>query len=85
MNKTRLLIALVLVAAIGAFFIFDLHQYVSLVFFKQNRAHIVGYYANNPCQAAAIFIGVYIAMAALSMPGAAVLTLIGGGIFGVVV
>ncbi len=85
MNKTRLLIALVLVAAIGAFFIFDLQQYVSLEFFKQKRAQIDAYYANNPWQAAAIFLGVYIAMAALSIPGAAVLTLIGGAIFGVVV
>src|SRR5688500_13904694 len=84
-HKARLLIALVLVAAIGAFFIFDLQQYVSLEFFKQKRAQIDAYYANNPWQAAAIFLGVYIAMAALSIPGAAVLTLIGGAIFGVVV
>ena len=57
MNKTRLLIALVLVAAIAAFFIFDLKQYVSLEFFQAQRAKIDAYYAEHPWQTAAIFSG----------------------------
>ena len=85
MNKTRLLIALVLLAAIAAFFILDLDQYVSLEFFKLKRAQIDAYYAEHPWQAAAIFLVAYIAMAALSIPGATVLTLIGGAIFGLLV
>ncbi len=85
MNKTRLLIALVLLAAIAAFFIFDLQQYVSLEFFKLKRAQVDAYYAEHPWQTAAIFLVAYIAMAALSIPGATVLTLIGGAIFGLVV
>ena len=82
MNKTRLLIALVLLAAIAAFFIFDLQQYVSLEYFKLKRAQVDAYYAEHPWQAAAIFLVAYIAMTALSIPGATVLTLIGGAIFG---
>ena len=85
MNKTRLLIALVLLAAIAAFFIFDLGQYMSLEFFKLKRAQVDAYYAEHPWQTAAIFLVAYIAMAALSIPGATVLTLIGGAIFGLVV
>ena len=85
MNKTRLLIALVLLAAIAAFFIFDLQQYLSLEFFKLKRAQVDAYYAEHPWQTAAIFLVAYIAMAALSIPGATVLTLIGGAIFGLVV
>ena len=45
MNKTRLFIALILVAAIAAFFIFDLKQYVSLEFFQAQREKIDAYYA----------------------------------------
>ena len=85
MNKSRLLIALVLLSAIAAFFIFDLDQYVSFEFFKLQRAQIDAYYADHPWQTATIFLVAYIAMAALSIPGATVLTLIGGAIFGLVV
>ncbi|MDQ3215030.1 MAG: VTT domain-containing protein, partial [Pseudomonadota bacterium] len=85
MNKTRLLIALILIAAIAAFFIFDLKQYVSLEFFQAQREKIDAYYAEHPWQTAAIFLLVYIAMAALSIPGATILTLVGGAIFGLVV
>ena len=85
MNKTRLLIALVLVAAIAAFFIFDLKQYVSLEFFQDQRAKIDAYYAEYPWQTAAIFLAAYIAMTALSIPGATILTLVGGAVFGLVV
>lgn len=85
MNKSRLLIALVLLSAIAAFFIFDLDQYVSFEFFKLKRAQIDAYYADHPWQTAAIFLVAYIAMAALSIPGATVLTLIGGAVFGLVI
>ncbi len=84
MNKTRLLIALVLLAAIAAFFIFDLQQYLSLEFFKLKRAQVDAYYAEHPWQTAAFFLVAYIAMTALSIPGATVLTLIGGAVFGLV-
>ena len=84
MNKTRLFIALILVAAIAAFFIFDLKQYVSVEFFQAQREKIDAYYAEHRWQTAAIFLVAYIAMAALSIPGATILTLIGGAIFGVV-
>ena len=85
MDKKRLLIVLVLVAAIAAFFVFDLKQYLSLEFFQQQRAKIDAYNAEHPWQTAAIYLVAYIAMAALSLPGAAIMTLVGGAIFGLVV
>ncbi len=85
MNKARVLIVLVLVAAVAAFFVFDLRQYVSLEFFEAQRARIDTYYVQHPWQTAAVFLIAYIAMAALSIPGAAILTLIGGAIFGLAV
>ena len=47
MDKKRLFILLALIAAVAAFFIFDLKQYVSLEFFQQQRARIDAYYAEN--------------------------------------
>ncbi|MEP6607617.1 MAG: FAD-dependent oxidoreductase [Burkholderiaceae bacterium] len=82
MNKKRLLIALALVAAIAAFFVFDLRQYFTREFFDANRSAIDAYRAQHPLAAAAIFFGVYVAVAALSLPGATILTLLAGAVFG---
>ncbi len=85
MDRKRVLIVLVLLAAVAAFFVFDLKQYISLEFFQQQRANIDAFYAENPWQTAAIYFAIYVAMAALSIPGATVVTLVGGAIFGLVV
>jgi dihydrolipoamide dehydrogenase len=82
MNKQRLILLLLIAAAIAAFFYFDLKQYLSLEYFQAQRAKIDTFYAANPVQTAAIYFIVYVAVAALSLPGAAVLTLVGGAIFG---
>ena len=85
MNKTRLLIALVLIAAVAAFFVFDLNEYLSIEYFQKQRAKVDAYYVQYPWQAAGVFLLAYVAIAALSIPGATILTLIGGAIFGLVV
>ena len=85
MNKTRLLIAVVLVAAVAAFFVFDLNEYLSIEYFQKQRAKVDAYYVQYPWQTAAVFLLAYVAMAALSIPGATILTLVGGAIFGLVV
>jgi dihydrolipoamide dehydrogenase len=82
MDRKRLLLLVVIIAAIAAFFIFDLKQYFSLEYFQSSRAKIEAYRDANYLQTAAIFFGVYVAVAALSLPGAAVMTLAAGAIFG---
>jgi pyruvate/2-oxoglutarate dehydrogenase complex dihydrolipoamide dehydrogenase (E3) component/uncharacterized membrane protein YdjX (TVP38/TMEM64 family) len=84
-DKKRLLVLLVVVAAIAAFFLFDLKQYFSREFFLANKAAIDAYYAAHPWQTAAAYFVIYVAVTALSLPGAAVMTLVGGAIFGLVV
>jgi uncharacterized membrane protein YdjX (TVP38/TMEM64 family) len=82
MDKKRLLLFVLLVAAIAAFFIFDLKQYLTLEYFQAQRDRIDAFTAAQPLQAAALFFVVYIAVTALSLPGAAIMTLAGGAIFG---
>jgi pyruvate/2-oxoglutarate dehydrogenase complex dihydrolipoamide dehydrogenase (E3) component/uncharacterized membrane protein YdjX (TVP38/TMEM64 family) len=82
MDRKRLLLLAVIAAAIAAFFVFDLKQYLSLEFFQASRAKIDAYYAAQPWQTAAAFFFVYVAVTALSLPGAAIMTLAGGAIFG---
>jgi uncharacterized membrane protein YdjX (TVP38/TMEM64 family) len=73
-NKKIVLLA-VIALAVGSFFYFDLNQYLSLEGLKNNRDQLHDYYAGN---------AVYIVVVALSLPGATILTLSGGAIFGAV-
>ena len=82
MKKSKLILLLLVAAAIAAFFIFDLGKYFSLDYFKSQQAVFDAYYRANPLQAGAIFFIVYVAVTALSLPGAAIMTLVAGAIFG---
>jgi pyruvate/2-oxoglutarate dehydrogenase complex dihydrolipoamide dehydrogenase (E3) component/uncharacterized membrane protein YdjX (TVP38/TMEM64 family) len=79
-SKTILLIALF--AAVAVFFLLDLGRYFSLDYLRSQQAAIDAYSRSNPLQTAAIYFAIYIAVTALSLPGAAVMTLAGGAIFG---
>ncbi|HET8551953.1 MAG TPA: FAD-dependent oxidoreductase, partial [Gammaproteobacteria bacterium] len=78
----RILIALVVLALIASFFIFDLSRYLNLHYLQAERAHLGAVVAAHPWQTAAIFFGIYVFVTALSLPGAIWLTLAAGAIFG---
>ncbi len=61
---------------------FGLGQYLSLDSLKSHQASIHSYYLENPGLVAGIFALAYIISTALSLPGAIILTLAGGAIFG---
>ena len=82
MRTSKILIVIAIIAAITAFFVFDLGQYLSLDYFKSRQAAIDDYFQANPFTTVAIYAAVYIIVTALSLPGAAVMTLAGGAIFG---
>ena len=82
MKTRRLLLLLLVAAAIGAFFAFDLGRYLSLETLKAQRESLAAYAALHPLQSAALFFAVYTLATALSIPGAAILTLGGGAVFG---
>jgi dihydrolipoamide dehydrogenase len=69
-------------ALVVAFLAFDLGHYFTLDYFKSQQAMIDAYHAAHPVQTAAIFFAIYVAVTALSFPGAAVMTLAAGAIFG---
>src|SRR5258706_15387603 len=82
MNKGKLVVLIAIAAAITAFFAFDVPQYLSIEFFQKQRALIEAYFTAHPLETAAIFFAVYVAVTGLSLPGAAILTLVAGAIFG---
>ena len=82
MSRKKIVLLLVIVTAIIAFFVFDLGRYLDLAFFKEQQAAIESYRLNRPVVTAVIFFVIYVAVTGLSLPGAAVMTLAGGAIFG---
>ena len=82
MNKNKLIVLIVIAGLVAAFFAFDLDRFFSLEFFKTQQAAIETYTAQHPLQSALIYFAVYVLVTALSLPGAAIMTLVGGAIFG---
>lgn len=67
---------------IAAFFLFDIGRFFSLDYLKSEQAALNTLYANKPLLVIAVFFFGYIAVTALSLPGAAILTLAAGAQFG---
>ena len=80
-------VAIVGVIALGvvAFRYFDLGQYLTLDYIKGSQEKFQALYLSHRFLVIATYMGIYITVTALSLPGAAVLTLAGGGLFGLVV
>lgn len=85
MNQRLVKMALVALVAVlvVCFFVFDLGRYFNLEFIKAQRDAYQAYYQQNPSVTIAAYAAVYVAVTSLSLPGAAVLTLLGGALFGV--
>ena len=84
MNWGRGLLLLGLAGVIAAFFYFDLGRYLSLEALQAQRAGIVAWRDAQPVLASLVFFAIYVVATALSLPGAAILTLAAGAIFGLV-
>ncbi len=84
MSRIKIVILVALALLIGLFFYFKLGAVLSLNSLKANRAALEAFYTDHRFATVAIFIAVYIVQTVLSLPGAAVLTLAAGALFGVI-
>jgi uncharacterized membrane protein YdjX (TVP38/TMEM64 family) len=82
MNAKKIFIAAVAVAAVALFFWLDLQKYLSLEALKANRQALLDYHESHRLVMVAGFMALYIVQTALSLPGAAILSLAAGAIFG---
>lgn len=82
MNLRKLLLLMAVVLGIVAFFAFDLGRFFSLEFLQQSQARFAELRAQQPLALAAGYFLLYVAVTALSLPGATIVTLAGGAIFG---
>ena len=84
-SKLRLLVAVGVVLAIAAFFLAGGHQYLSLESLNQQISRLTAAYQAHPVAVIAVFFCVYVLVTALSLPGAAIMTLGAGALFGLTV
>lgn len=85
MNKIawkKIIFGAVVIVAIIAFRVFGLAGYFSLDYIKDTQRHFEVLYSENPVPVIAGYAGIYILVTSLSLPGAAVMTLAGGALFG---
>ncbi|MCF5854720.1 FAD-dependent oxidoreductase [Aeromonas veronii] len=83
MNRTRLLLALVMGSFIGTFFALDLGRYLSLDTLQAQQAAVAQWVDSHFVSASLLFVLIYVLSTALSLPGASLLTLGGSAVFGV--
>lgn len=82
MIARKLAIIVIIALALAAFFALDLGQYLSLAALKARQAEFAAFREANPWLAGGAYFVVYVLVTALSLPGAALLTLAGGAVFG---
>jgi len=78
------IVAGAVIGLVVLFFVYDLGQYLSLAYVKSRQEWLVDMYARHTLWTIGAYMLVYIAVTALSLPGAAVMTLAGGALFGLV-
>jgi uncharacterized membrane protein YdjX (TVP38/TMEM64 family) len=71
-----------LLGLLAIFFGFDLGRFLSLAAIKSSQADLQAWREGQPVLAGLLFFAGYVAVAALSVPGAAVMTLAAGALFG---
>jgi pyruvate/2-oxoglutarate dehydrogenase complex dihydrolipoamide dehydrogenase (E3) component/uncharacterized membrane protein YdjX (TVP38/TMEM64 family) len=82
MRLRQIVLLFLLALAIGAFVALDLGRYLSFEQLKASQASFAQLHAEQPLTVAAVYFLVYVLATALSIPGAVVITLAGGAIFG---
>lgn len=82
MNKKQFFLLSLFLIVLVCFFIFDLGAYLQLSFFQEQRELLLSYKDNNFVLLSLLYFFLYILITAFSLPAAALVTLVGGAIFG---
>lgn len=85
MTLRRAIPVVILAALVIAAFASGLHHYLTLDALRDNRAALLDLVARYGVLAAAVYVLAYAAVVALSLPGATIMTLAGGFLFGVAI
>lgn len=78
----KILTVLTMAALVALFFLFDLQRYLSLAEIKTHQEVFQQVYASNRMLSLIGYFALYVLVTALSLPGAVIMTLAGGALFG---
>ncbi len=78
----KIAVIVLILGMIASFLIFDLGEYFSLSYIKESQSRFEAIYRENRVMVIAAYMVIYIMVTSLSLPGAAVMTLAGGALFG---
>ena len=82
MDRKKLIVLAAIVVLVVAFFALDLGRFLDLAYLQSQRGRLNDLFVAHPWRVGAAFFALYVAVTGLSLPGAAVLTLVAGAIFG---
>jgi uncharacterized membrane protein YdjX (TVP38/TMEM64 family) len=88
MNKilnTKLIVLLLIGVLITGFFVFDLGRFLTLEYVQSQRQDFLAFYAQHQVLTITLYFLMYVAVTGLSLPGAVIMTLLGGALFGLLV
>lgn len=77
------LLPLLIAASFGAAYAFHLERYLNFQALADNREALLAYVQAHAVMAAAAFVALYVAVSALALPGASLVTIAGGFLFGI--
>jgi len=78
----KIIIVLIVIGLIIAFRAFHLGDYLTLAYVKESQKHFTMLYEENKALVISVYIAIYLLVTSLSLPGAAVLGLAAGSLFG---
>ncbi len=84
MSKFRVLLGLVVVLIVLGVYWFDLYQYLTLEFYREQHEALNNLVNDNLVLSVGVFFAVYVSATAISLPVAGVMVLVAGALFGVV-
>jgi uncharacterized membrane protein YdjX (TVP38/TMEM64 family) len=82
MNWKKVALFALIAGLVGAFFYFDLGSYFTLQALKANQQKLAAFHERHRLETVAVFLAIYIVQTALSLPGATILSLAAGALFG---
>ena len=82
MSIKKIAVLSVIALAITAWFYFDLGSYLQFDTLQERVGELRAWYGENPALAGLLYFALYVGVTALSVPGAAIMTLAGGALFG---
>lgn len=84
MNKSKTFLLALILVLLGCVYYFDIGQFLNLAYLKQQQNLISDYVQQHHLVSVLAYFCVYVLVTALSIPGAALMTLLGGALFGLV-